>query len=541
MPDASTWAAPSGAARERRGLRRWVVLAAVAVPLATLLGLQLHALTRLQETAAATQRTALRTYTKAVLRGLEDFYRQKARAALGVPAAIVREPAALAAHFAAQDDTGVRQFFVAELGRDGRSPLRFFAPDGRLLALPRDAPETRAARVAAAPWQLVAEEGGTLEAVTSVVSEQFPAQRVIVRPIVDAAARPVGVAGLVLDEAFVRQRYLPERIEAERSRLPEALRGKVVATVRTGVDGADRPPDAAAGDEVELPFRFVFSDWALAAEGGFVSPEAWARRSLWINLGLSLGMTAVLLSAVGLALRSADRATQLSQMKTEFVSNVSHELRTPLASIRVFGEFLRLGRVTEPEKVREYGEYIEAESGRLTQLVDNLLDFARIDSGRRELRFEDVDLPELVTETLRSFEVRLRQGGFVVAVRAPEGPLPPIWADRVAVVQVLTNLLDNALKYSGTAREVTIELARDAGCVTLSVSDRGPGIEPSEQERIFDKFYRVGSGLVHDAKGSGLGLAIVRHVAEAHGGSATVRSRPGEGSTFRVRWPTHGA
>jgi signal transduction histidine kinase len=387
----------------------------------------------------------------------------------------------------------------------------------------------------------VAEEGGHLEAVSSVVSEQFPAHRVIARPIVDAAGRPVGVAGLIIDEAFVRERYLPESIEAERARLPEPLRDGVVATVRTGLDAADRAPDGEAADTVELPFRFVFSDWALAVDGRLASPEAWARRSLWLNLGLSLAMTAVLLGAVWLALRSAARATQLSQMKTEFVSNVSHELRTPLASIRVFGEFLRLGRVTDPEKVREYGEYIEAESGRLTQLVNNLLDFSKIDSGRRSLRFEAVDLAEVVEETLGGFEVRLRQGGFAVDVRTPSEPLPPVFADRAAVVQVLTNLLDNAVKYSGASREVTIELAQEAGCVALAVSDRGPGIEPAEQERIFEKFYRVGTGLVHDAKGSGLGLAIVRHVVEAHGGSVTVRSRPGEGSTFCVRWPTHGA
>jgi len=525
-----------------RRMRRWIVAAAIALPLAILLGLQLHALTRLEETAAASQRAALRAYTKAVLRGLEDFYRQKARAALDVPAESLRDPtpSALSAHFSAQDGSGVRQFFAVALGADGRSSLRFFAPGGRPLELPASAPEIRAARVAFAPWQLVAEEGGVLESVTSVVSEQFPSDRVIVRPIVDASAHPVGVAGLLIDESYVRERYLPEAVRAELARLPEPLREGIVATVRTGLDGADRPPDAATRDEVELPFRFVFADWALAVEGRFVSPEVWARRSLRINLGLSLLMTVVLLTAVVLALRSAARATQLSQMKTEFVSNVSHELRTPLASIRVFGEFLRLGRVTDPEKVREYGEYIEAESGRLTQLVNNILDFAKIDSGRKDLRFEDVDLAELAAETLRGFEVRMRQAGFRAALRAPAEPLPPVWADRAAVGQVLTNLLDNALKYSGDAREIVIELAREAGCVALSVSDRGPGIEPAEQERIFEKFYRVGTGLVHDAKGSGLGLAIVRHVAEAHGGSVSLRSRPGEGSTFCVRWPTHG-
>jgi signal transduction histidine kinase len=533
MPDAT-----SGAGR-----RRWLAAAAVAVPLAILLGLQLHALVQLQQTATATQRTALRAYTKAVLRGLEDFYRAKARAALAVPAQSLRDPSPepLAAHFAAQDGDGVRLFFALAFDAGGPAPLRFFAADGRALALPEAAPEARAARVAAAPWQLVAEEGGRLEAASSVVSEQLPAHRVIARPILDADGRPIGVAGLVIDEAFVRERYLPAAIDAERARLPEPLRAGVETEVRTGLDDAGRGAAAEAGDEVELPFRFVFSDWALAVRGRLMSAEAWARRSLRINLGLSLLMTAMLLAALGLALRSAARATQLSQMKTEFVSNVSHELRTPLASIRVFGEFLRLGRVTDPEKVREYGEYIEAESGRLTQLVNNLLDFSRIDSGRRSFRFEDVDLARAAAETLQALDVRLRQGGFRASLRAPDEPLPPIWADRAAVGQVLTNLLDNALKYSGAPREVEIELAREAGCVAISVSDRGPGIDPAEQERIFERFYRIGSGLVHDAKGSGLGLAIVRHVVEAHGGSVSVRSRPGEGSTFTVRWPTHGA
>jgi len=543
MPDAATSGAGRGIRARGRGHRRGVglsIAATAVVAAAVLLGLQLHALSELRETATATQRAALRSYTKAVLRGLEDFYRHKARAALDVPAAALRSPEALAAHFGAQDGDGVRSFFAVALGR-GERALRFFSPGGRPLALPADAPEARAARVASAPWQLVAEDGGRLEAVTSVVSEQFPAHRVIARPVVDAQGRPVGVAGLLVDEAFVRERYLPAAIEAERARLPEPLREGIAATVRTGLDDAGRAPGADEPDAVELPFRFVFSDWALAVQARLVSPEAWARRSLRINLGLSLLMTAALLAAVWLALRSAARATQLSQMKSEFVSHVSHELRTPLASIRVFGEFLRLGRVSEPEKVREYGEYIEAESGRLTQLVNDILDFSKIDSGRRSLRFEDVDLADVVDETLRGLDVRLRQGGFGVEVRVPAEPLPPIWADRAAVVQVLTNLLENALKYSGGAREVIVELAPEAGCVTLCVTDRGPGIHPAEQERIFERFYRAGGGLVHEAKGSGLGLAIVRHLVEAHGGSVGVRSRLGEGSTFRVRWPTHGA
>jgi signal transduction histidine kinase len=247
------------------------------------------------------------------------------------------------------------------------------------------------------------------------------------------------------------------------------------------------------------------------------------------------------LAAVVLALRNAARATKLSQMKTEFVSSVSHELRTPLASIRVFGEFLRLGRVTEPRKVREYGEYIESESRRLTQLVDNILDFSEIESGLKRYRFEKANLAGIVSETLERFSARLKKEGFSVEVRAPSSPLPPAWADRSAVTQVLTNLLDNAIKYSGDARRIGIDLAQQNGYVSVTVSDEGPGIEVEEQGRIFEEFYRVSNGLVHDVKGSGLGLAIVKHVVEAHAGTVTVRSRPGAGSSFTVELPAHAA
>jgi signal transduction histidine kinase len=220
---------------------------------------------------------------------------------------------------------------------------------------------------------------------------------------------------------------------------------------------------------------------------------------------------------------------------------VSHELRTPLASIRVFGELLRLGRVRDPEKVRAYGEYIDAESRRLTRLVDNILDFARIESDQKRYRLEPTDLAALVEETLEAFEVRLRQDGFALALHAPPEPLPPVRLDPAAIGQVLTNLLDNAVKHSGAGRRITVTLGRDGGDATVAVRDEGPGIPAAEHERIFEKFYRGGDGLVQDAQGSGLGLAIVKHVVEAHRGRVELASRPGAGSTFTIRLPIDGA
>jgi signal transduction histidine kinase len=302
----------------------------------------------------------------------------------------------------------------------------------------------------------------------------------------------------------------------------------------------EEPVDVASlrSDSVERPFRFFFTDQALAVESRSITPEQWMQRSLLLNLLLTLTAMGLLVAAIVAALRTAARATRLSQMKTEFVSNVSHELRTPLSSIRVFGEFLRLGRVTDPRKIREYGESIETESRRLTQLVANILDFSGIESGQRSYRFEKVDAAEVVAETLRSFEVRLEREGFSLEMQTPPAPLPPIWADPLAVAQVVSNLVDNAIKYSGDARTIAVRLAEGDDFVSIAVADRGPGIDAEEHERIFEKFYRVVTGLQHEARGSGLGLSIVKHIMAAHRGRIDVRSEPGAGSTFTTRWPT---
>jgi signal transduction histidine kinase len=248
-------------------------------------------------------------------------------------------------------------------------------------------------------------------------------------------------------------------------------------------------------------------------------------------------MTVALLSCIILALRAAGRQMRLSQMKTDFVSNVSHELRTPLASIRVFGEFLKMGRVSEDEKIREYGEYIETESRRLTQLVNNILDFSRIESGRKTYDFEPANPSELVHSTLKTFDVQLKQRGFSVRVKESAAPLPPVLVDSEAIAQALINLLDNAVKYSGQAHEIEIRLAREGSFVAIHVSDHGIGLSREEQRKVFEKFYRVCTGLVHESRGSGLGLSLVKHIVEAHKGRVTVESELGRGSTFTIYLP----
>jgi signal transduction histidine kinase len=226
-------------------------------------------------------------------------------------------------------------------------------------------------------------------------------------------------------------------------------------------------------------------------------------------------------------------------MKADFVSNVSHELRTPLASIRVFGEFMKLGRVRDDGKIREYGEHIETESRRLTQLINNILDFSKIESGRKTYSFERAQLEEVIAETLKTCDVRLRQSGYRLVFQSQTRQLPPAVFDRDAIAQALMNLLDNAVKYSEHAekKEVVVRVSERGRSIDISVTDHGIGIPPEEQKKIFEKFYRVSTGLVHDVKGSGLGLSLVKHIAEAHRGTVSVESAPGRGSTFTISLP----
>jgi two-component system phosphate regulon sensor histidine kinase PhoR len=227
----------------------------------------------------------------------------------------------------------------------------------------------------------------------------------------------------------------------------------------------------------------------------------------------------------------------LSAIKADFVSNVSHELRTPLSSIRVFGELMRLGRVNESAKVREYGEHIESEARRLTLLIDNILDFSRIESGARLYQLDEHDPAVVVRDVLQAFAPRLEREGFIVELIAPADALPPVRIDEAAVGRALGNLIDNAIKYSGDSRRIVVTTKVEGREVVVAVTDFGIGIPRAEHERIFDRFHRVGTGLVHDVKGSGLGLAIVKHIADAHGGRVTVESHPGRGSVFALHVP----
>jgi signal transduction histidine kinase len=218
------------------------------------------------------------------------------------------------------------------------------------------------------------------------------------------------------------------------------------------------------------------------------------------------------------------------------VASVSHDLKTPLALIQLFAETLELGRVRNPDRAVEYYRIINSEARKLTRLIENILDFSKMEAGLRPYRMALNDLGDLTTEVLGRMGNQFSQNQFSVTTRV-EPDLPRILADGDAVEQAVENLLNNAMKYSGDARAIEVDVRRSDGHVVIGVTDHGLGIPRREQKKIFRKFYRIESELGGGPQGCGLGLAIVDHTMRGHGGFVRVESEPDRGSTFTLHFP----
>ena len=288
--------------------------------------------------------------------------------------------------------------------------------------------------------------------------------------------------------------------------------------------------------EISFNLDDPFRGLALGIKFQGTTAEAIGRRWVWQSF-LILGVLSVLMiGGLVLTYRSVNKHLALARLKSDFVSNVSHELRTPLALIRLYAETLELGRINTNEKKNEYYSIIRKESERLTALINNILDFSRIEAGRKEYDFKETDIAELVRNTLDSYRFQIEQQGFALEEQIDAG-IPKVRVDREAIARALVNLVNNALKYSTNEKFLGVRLYRDKALLKLEVTDRGIGIERNEQARIFEKFYRTCDPLVHNTKGSGLGLSLVRHITQAHGGEVEVESTPGRGSKFTVTLP----
>ena len=355
------------------------------------------------------------------------------------------------------------------------------------------------------------------------------------------------VAGACFDPQYLKHTFFPGMLKEAVDAKSRDQSGNQIAMMIYPTDyegkGEMKPVAMTAGwegkPEVGRRFEQVFVGLSMGIryQGTSIKEigQTWMRRN-FIILGILTGLI-----VIGLILtkRVVSKEMALAKLKSDFVSNVSHELRTPLALIRLYAETLELGRITTKEKKQEYYRIVRKESERLTGLINNILDFSRIEAGAKEYEFRETDIADLVRNTLDSYRYQIEQQGFTLKEEIDE-TLPAVYVDREAMARALLNLVNNALKYSPEEKFLGVKLYRENGTVKLEVEDRGIGITRREQTKIFEKFYRTGDPLVHNTKGSGLGLSLVRHITNAHGGNVTVESTPGKGSKFILSLPLNG-
>jgi two-component system, OmpR family, phosphate regulon sensor histidine kinase PhoR len=318
----------------------------------------------------------------------------------------------------------------------------------------------------------------------------------------------------------------------------------------------------AAGEEFALGVFRKNQPLAIAASSPMRESEIVQRRDLWLfpDLEVAIGsrgvtldeiirarlvrnitfvavVNIILLAGVVLVYRNVRAQTELARSKSTFVSNVSHELRTPLALIRMFAETLEMGRLKSEQKKQEYYRTILRETERLTHLVNNLLNFSRMEAGRKPYQLARSSIRDIVRDVVTTYMPHLEHAGFTPVVELPQDDVVAA-VDREAIAEALINLLDNAVKYSGSKKYLRVRLTRTAGDVRVEVEDQGIGIAPQYHTKIFEAFFRVPSGFVHDTKGSGLGLSLVKHIMDAHGGSIELVSVPDKGTTVRLVFPS---
>ncbi|HKP86702.1 MAG TPA: HAMP domain-containing sensor histidine kinase [Blastocatellia bacterium] len=348
----------------------------------------------------------------------------------------------------------------------------------------------------------------------------------------------IAVAGLSLKPSYINETYLPRII-------PELLRSCDIddrdSALALGIfdeTGSEVYTNRTNWRDYEMKSGFgpAFPRWKIALGYKDTTIEALAKDNFQKNLMLTLFVLSLLILGIILTLRATAREMRLAQAKSTFVSNVSHELKTPLALIRLFAETLELGRVKSSEKAQEYYRIINNESRRLTQLINNILDFSKIEAGRKEYEFDESNIAEVVEDVLRSYEYQIVNAGFELTTDIRQD-VPTVSIDRDAISQAVLNLINNAVKYSDEVKKIAVRVRAKDGFVAIEVADSGIGIPRSEHEKIFEKFYRVSTGLVHNTKGSGLGLALVKHIVEAHKGKITVESAPDKGSKFIILIP----
>lgn len=403
---------------------------------------------------------------------------------------------------------------------------------GEHLAFEQQASQMLPQRLAAAPngpsarWRRVTLEAGDRTYHLSV-------QQSVDRSGVDQA----GSWGMLLDRETLIESLLRPAIEAHAATGVASwiVRGRNGEPVLVSEASPEGPATITAG------LASDFLGWTLELrqpDPRLVETLLTSRRGVYFYAFLLL--TGILAFGLTLTARSVTHQLELARLKSDFVSTVSHEFKSPLTAIRQLAEMLQSGRVASEEKRAHYYDVLLEQSERLSVLVDNVLDLARMDEGRYELERARIDVGALLEEIVKSVEHRVRHEGFRIRSEI-EDPAPSLTLDAAAVTQATTNMIDNGVKYSGDSKEVVVRGFSRNGHFVITVQDFGVGLDDDEAAKVFERFYRGGSELTRTVKGTGLGLALVKQIAEAHGGSVAVESTLGSGSTFSIRLPLDSA
>lgn len=343
------------------------------------------------------------------------------------------------------------------------------------------------------------------------------------------AGLQVDLALLYADLITKTERQLSNAGREYRIDLVDARDRSVVSGIESvGATLRDNVPRRPLGPPL-VPFSLV----AIPHDPTGLEQET--RRSLVVKAALLIALAIVAGAGALVLVRTVRREAELADMKTDFVGRVSHELKTPLALIRMYGETLAMGRVDDPARISQFATIIAKESDRLTGMIDNVLDFSRIEAGTKIYTPTPTRLDLHLKNTLRTYEPHLAEQGFRLVV----SDLPPLSAnvDPEGLTQAVVNLLDNACKYTTEEadRRILVNLERNGGQAQIEILDRGIGVPEDEQQRVFETFYRASTA--GERHGVGLGLALVKHFAEQHAGSAAYEARPGGGSVVRIVLP----
>lgn len=339
------------------------------------------------------------------------------------------------------------------------------------------------------------------------------------------------VCGFITDTRAFASQYLKPRID-------EIARDKFIIAVFDSVAGSiavatDAVPISGLRQSKPL---WLLPQYSVGIELKGETIEELVNRRTNRSLILTIILILVLVTGVVIVFINIRKELLLAKIRSEFVANVSHELRTPLALISMYAETLEMGRFRTEEKAKEYYSIISSESRRLSNIVNRILNFSKTESGKRTYHFESVDAAALIYSVCETYRHHLESSGFQFHCVCPKHEVP-VTADRDAITECIINLIDNAQKYSDKVKEITVSLSAYNGKAMIEIADKGIGIPKEYQKRIFEKFFRVPSGSVHNTKGAGLGLALVFSIIKAHSGTISLNSEPGSGSRFLISLP----